>query len=240
MIRSEYNISQYIHVYDKGWRISGFGSAFLHFNASDSAIPLNMCPKCPLYVIHFLCCIYFVLYVYCINVCVYVLTGLRTEQYDQIMKWWSSNPQSGIAQFLDTVAYCYVLLTHCPCYYITRSSYHTSSSSHLGVPRLRPSISTYHMISLSHLGVSHLRPSIPTSQPTLLPPSRSYCMAFFPNIILLWASCKILSRMVRSCFSVASWRHQASFLLKPPLYSFSLAYTSNSGHNTTHCVWAPE
>ena len=30
----------------------------------------------------------------------YVLTGLRTEQYDQIMSWWSSNPQSGIAQVL--------------------------------------------------------------------------------------------------------------------------------------------
>ena len=45
-----------------------------------------------------------------LTVCVFVLTGLRTGQYDQIMRWWSSNPQSGIATVLDSVDYCYVIL----------------------------------------------------------------------------------------------------------------------------------
>ena len=39
-----------------------------------------------------------------------VLNRLRTGQYDQIMRWWSSKPHSGIATVLDSVAYGYVLL----------------------------------------------------------------------------------------------------------------------------------
>ena len=46
---------------------------------------------------------------YMILVC--VLTSLWTGKYDQIMRWWSSKPQSGIATVLDSVAYCYVLLS---------------------------------------------------------------------------------------------------------------------------------
>ena len=45
-----------------------------------------------------------------IDVC--VLTGLRNGQYDQIMRWWSSKPHSGIATVLDSVDYCYLRLPH--------------------------------------------------------------------------------------------------------------------------------
>ena len=51
----------------------------------------------------------------CINgccrcVCVCVLTCLHTDKYDQIMRWWSSKTQLGIATFLDSAACCYVIL----------------------------------------------------------------------------------------------------------------------------------
>ena len=37
-----------------------------------------------------------------------VLTGIREEQCDQIMRWWISKPQSVTVRTLDSVAYCYV------------------------------------------------------------------------------------------------------------------------------------
>ena len=37
-----------------------------------------------------------------------MLNGLRDEQYEQIMRWWGSKPQSMTAQSLDSDAYCYV------------------------------------------------------------------------------------------------------------------------------------
>ena len=43
--------------------------------------------------------------------------------------------------------------------------HHTASSTHLGVPCLRPIISNYHTGSFSHLGVAHLRPIIPINHP---------------------------------------------------------------------------
>ena len=59
------------------------------------------------------------------NLCVVcVLTGIQTEQYDQIMRWWDSKPQSGISQVLDSAAYCYVILPHRPCYHIPHRIYH--------------------------------------------------------------------------------------------------------------------
>ena len=59
-----------------------------------------------------------IIYSVSVCMCVCVLTGLQTEQYDQIMRWWGSKPQSGIAQVLDSAAYCYVILPHRPCYSI--------------------------------------------------------------------------------------------------------------------------
>ena len=41
-----YNISQYIHMPDKGWHLSNFDSAFLHLKVGNGAIPLNPCSKC--------------------------------------------------------------------------------------------------------------------------------------------------------------------------------------------------
>ena len=46
------------------------------------------------------------------DVCVF--TGLRAGQYDQIMRWWISTPQSEMATALDSVAYCYVLIPRLP------------------------------------------------------------------------------------------------------------------------------
>ena len=152
------------------------------------------------------------------------------------MRLWDSKPQSGISEVLDSASYCYVLLPRRSCYYSTHRSYHISSSTHLGVSCLRPSISAYHTRSFSHLAFYRLRPRIPTSQPALLLPSGSYCVAFSPHLLLLLASHEILSRATRSCLSIASWRHQASLLLPHPSYPLSLKNTLNSGCRATHCV----
>ena len=41
--------------------------------------------------------------------CVCVLTSIQTGQYYQIIMWWSSKPQSGIAAALEFVTF-YVLI----------------------------------------------------------------------------------------------------------------------------------
>ena len=51
---------------------------------------------------------------YDVEVCACVLTCLRNGQYELIMRWWSSKPQSGIATVLDYSAYCYVILPRLP------------------------------------------------------------------------------------------------------------------------------
>ena len=149
--------------------------------------------------------------------CVCVLTGLCTEHYDQIMRWWGSEPQSGISQVLDSVDYCYVLPPHRPCYFIPCRSFNTSSSAHLGAPRLRPIISAYHTRLFTHLVISCLCPSIPTSQPSLPPPTGPYCVTFSPTLFLLLAFLNIPANVFQICFFVASWCHQASFLFPPHL-----------------------
>ena len=84
------------------------------------------------------------------------------------------------------------------------------------------------MRSSYHMGVSHLRPIIPNTHPVIRLPSGSgsYCMTISPLVFLSLASCESAS-VSQSCFSVASWRHHASLLPPPPLYSVSLAHTSN-------------
>ena len=49
-----------------------------------------------------------------------------------------------------------------------RQIHHTGSSSHLGVPCIRPSISDFHTRSFSHLGGACLRPSILITHPEFL------------------------------------------------------------------------
>ena len=142
----------------------------------------------------------------CVYVC--VLTGLRTDKYDRLMRWWSYNPQSGIAQVLDYVAYCDVILPRRPCYTSPHCSYQKISSAHLGVPYLRPNISAYHTRLFYHLGVSRLCPSIPTHHPTTSPPSGSYRITLYLNLLLLLSSHKIPDKVPQSCFYVASWIHQ--------------------------------
>ena len=71
--------------------------------------------------------------------------------------------------------------------------YHTSSSAHLGVPCLRPSIYVYHKRSFSNMVVSCHCYSMPTTHPILPLPysSCSYCMPISPLILLLHlASCE--------------------------------------------------
>ena len=134
---------------------------------------------------------------YWIHFCVCVLTGLRTEQYDRIIIWWSSKLQSGIDQFLDSSAYCYEILPHCSCYSSPRQSYHMISSAHLGVSHIRLSISACHTNSFVHLGVSCVHPSITTSHPETPPPAGSYCMTLSSNCLLLLDSREIPAKMVR-------------------------------------------
>ena len=129
---------------------------------------------------------------------VYVLTGLRTGKYDQVMRLWSPKPQSGIDSVLDYIAYCYVLLPRLPCYSIPRLNYHTRSFSHLGVSCLLPSISSYHTRPFSHLGISRLRPSIPTLLSTSLPSSGSYCVNLYPCSLLFFASRETPIKVARS------------------------------------------
>ena len=147
-----------------------------------------------------------------------VLTGLWTGKYDRIMRWWSSKPHSGIAAVLDSSTYCYVFIPFRPCCSSTHCSYHTRSSSHLGVTRLRTSIPDYQTRLSAHPGIYCLCPSIPTSNSETPPPSGSYFMDLSPNSLLVLASCETPVKVARSCFYVASWRQKDSLLHPPPLY----------------------
>ena len=145
-----------------------------------------------------------------------VLNGLQTRRYDQIVIWWSSNPQSGIDTVLDSGAYFYIRIPCLPCYSSPRLSYHTRSFARPDVSCIRPSISTYRTRSFAHPGVSCLHPSILSSLSASPPSSGSTCMTLSTCSIFLFASRKTLSKVSKSCFSVASWCHQASLLSPPP------------------------
>ena len=165
-----------------------------------------------------------------------VLNRLRTGQYDQIMRWWSSKPHSGIATVLDSVAYGYVLLPWLPCYSIPHLSYPTRSFSHLGVACLKISISIYHTRSSVHPDVSLICPRILNFRSASLYSPGSYCVALTPHCFLLFVSQDISVKFDLSCFSVASCHHCASPSCPYPLYPFSLVHTSNVGRNATHCA----
>ena len=49
-----YNISKYVHMLDKGWRISNFSSDFLHLKTGNNTMPLKLRPKLPPYVVFFM------------------------------------------------------------------------------------------------------------------------------------------------------------------------------------------
>ena len=112
-----------------------------------------------------------------------------------------------------------------PCYYKILHSYHTSSSTHLGVPRLWPSISVWHTRSFSYLGVYFLRPIIKNAHPVLpfLSGSSSYCVPISPLILPPLASHESF-RVAWSCFSVASWHHHASLLC--PHLSYPVSFNT--------------
>ena len=81
-----------------------------------------------------------------------------------------------------------------------------------------------------------LRTSILNPHPETPPPSGSYCVILYPNLLLLLSSHEIPAKVARSCFYVSSWRYQSPLLRPPPTYPFSPANTSNIGCNTTHCA----
>ena len=166
-----------------------------------------------------------------------VLTGLWTGQYDRIVRWWSSKPQSGIATVLDSSAYYYVLLPRLTCNFIPHHSYHTRSFTHLGVTSLLHRISSYCTGSFAHPGVSRLSPRIPTSLSVSPPPYGSSCVTLSLCRLLLLASHETPAKVAQSCFSVAYRRHQASLLIPPPVLpmAFSPAHASNISHKSTHC-----
>ena len=166
--------------------------------------------------------------------CVCVLTGLRDGQYGRIMRWWSYKPQSGISTALESVDYCYVLLSCIPWYSSTQIIYYTRSFSHLGFTHLRPRISTYRTRSSAHLGFSCLCPSIPDYPYASTHSPGSYCMALSPHRLLIFSSRKIYAKVSLSWFSSASWKHYAYLLRPPPLYPFSYTHTSKIDRNYTH------
>ena len=101
--------------------------------------------------------------------------------------------------------------------HVSFTRYHRRSFSHPGVNRLCPSISAYRTRSFAHLGVSRLCPSSLTPLSASLPPSGSYCVNLSPCLIFLLDSRETPAKVAQSCFSVASWRHQASLVCPPPL-----------------------
>ena len=136
---------------------------------------------------------------------------------------------------------CFLLLCILPFpswYSNNRHSYHTSSSTHLGVPCLRPSIFVCHTRSFTHLGVYRLRPSMSTTHHVLPLPSvsGSYCMPISPPILLPPLASRQSTRVAQSCFFVAYWRHHDSLLSLPPSYPVSLAHISHKGRSATHCA----
>ena len=148
---------------------------------------------------------------------------------------------------------CPLLLFISPCtswYSNPQHIYHTSLSTHLGVPCLPPIISVCHTRSFAHLSISRLRPSMPNIHPVIHLPScsdsdsgsgsgsgsssGSYCMPISPLIILLSLSSRYSVRVSWSSLYVASWRHHAFILPPPPSCPVSLAHTPNKGHGATH------
>ena len=112
--------------------------------------------------------------------CVCVWTGFGNGKYDQIMRWWSSKPESAIATVFEYVAYCYVHLHLLTWYYSPRLSYHMRWFSHPGISRLCTIISDY------------LCPKIPASlnaSPLFLSPtawlSLFVASSSFPVVIFL-------------------------------------------------------
>ena len=103
------------------------------------------------------------------------------------------------------------------CYSNLHHRYHTISSAHLGISRLRPRISVFHTRSFAHLGIYCIFPSMPTTHLVFPLPSGvgSYCVPISPPILLLALAYHKSARVAKSYFSIASWRHHAS-LLRPP------------------------
>ena len=153
-----WNLPQCIHIPDKGWRLSDFVSGFLHLYTGNDVIPLKLLSKCPPYIL------FFVLYEFCVVCVLYkgvcVLTSLRNRSA------WPNYEvvgfQASIRDFsIPRLCRLFLCTPPFPSYYYNiYHSYHTSSSDHLGVSCLWPSISVFHMRSFSHLWVSNLRPSI--------------------------------------------------------------------------------
>ena len=120
---------------------------------------------------------------------------------------------------LDSAAYCYVLYLALPATIISTIATTRVHPSTWASPIFQPSISVCHTRLFAHIGVSRLRPRMLTSQPALPLSSGSYCVKFSLPFLLLLASCDS-ARLSQSCFSDASWHHQAPPLRPPPSYPY--------------------
>ena len=115
LVRSDYNISQYVHIYDKGWHPSDFDSAVFHLNTGNVKIPLNPRPKWPPYVVYFvlyefraICVLYKYIYI-----CVCVTGHLYVDCVQIIMRCISNLRQWPLWN-LGFIAYFYIAILDPP------------------------------------------------------------------------------------------------------------------------------
>ena len=159
----------------------------------------------------------------CVCVCVCVLTSLRGQTV------W---PNYEVVEFQASVSYC---LTHRLCRLLlcifpspdifpnpdisTTQVTPPTWASPISVPVSPTATRGNFPTGASLVYVPAYQPTTPSSSPFWL---RYYYTPIYPLILLLLLSSREYSRVVRSCFSVASWRHQAFILRPPPLYPVSL------------------
>ena len=139
-------------------------------------------------------------------------------------------------QTLDSIAYCYVYYLALPDFLIPAIS---TTQVHLPIWASPVSVPESPTTTQGNFPPWELLVSIPayqlptqTSSPLLL---QSYYMTLSPLLLLLLLASRESSRVARSCFSVASWRHHTFLVRPPPSYPVSLAHTSNKGCSVTHC-----
>ena len=100
---SFYNISHHIHMYDKVWHLSNSGSAFLHLNVGNSAMPLKPFPKRRPYVIFFMLYEFRVVCVLYWHVCVCVLLIPGLCSLDKILFLVGFQSKLGATPALESV-----------------------------------------------------------------------------------------------------------------------------------------
>ena len=138
---------------------------------------------------------------------------------------------------LDSAAYCYVYslaLSDSQIPAIANTQVHLLTwASPVSAPEFLTATRGHSPTWASLISVPAYRLPTQTSSPFQL---RSYYTPISPLLLLILLASRESSRVARSCFYFASWRHHI-FLLHPSnLYPVSLGKTSNKGRSTTHCA----